>query len=296
VEALVSVGFGHGDVILETPVQGFPQAVNHTQERIAGFDTVADDPDAEKIVNIRRGFFPFPYFLIYRIEVFGPAGHFYADAHRVRFTLYIVLDFVKKFPAFPPFFGHNIFDLEVCLAVELLEGKILKLVFDPRNAQPSCQRGVDIQALLGGLFPFFSRPVAGFPHGPELVRQFDEYNPYILDHGKKHFTDVFRFLEGFVFCLEPRDPGSTFCEKGSVFSELLFNTGSGVLFQAVQNQGGCKGVRIEAQVRKDRSGPFGTGSAAVAAGPGKGSKDPFPVFFIEGRYFFFKYCDFVIPL
>ena len=52
VEALVVVGLGHGDVVLEPAFHGWPEVMDYSHQRVALGDCVADDPDSEDVEDL----------------------------------------------------------------------------------------------------------------------------------------------------------------------------------------------------------------------------------------------------
>jgi hypothetical protein len=63
-EAAVTVGFGHGDIVFKAAVQGFPEPVYQAKEGIAVVHGFTKYAEAEQIVEIARRFVPFTHFKV----------------------------------------------------------------------------------------------------------------------------------------------------------------------------------------------------------------------------------------
>ncbi len=80
----------------------------------------------------------------------------------------------------------------IALRFEIAERQLLKLVLDLAHPETVGDRRVDVAGLLCDLDTALVRQMVERPHVMETIRELDEDNADVVDHGEKHLADVFR--------------------------------------------------------------------------------------------------------
>ena len=72
VQALVAVGLGHGDVVLEPALDGHPELVHEAEQLVALAGGLAQHAQAQQVVDLLQRLAAPAHLLVDRVEVLGP--------------------------------------------------------------------------------------------------------------------------------------------------------------------------------------------------------------------------------
>ena len=140
--------------------------------------------------------------------------------------------------------------IEICFRIQVFERQILKLPFKCADAQPICQRSIDLEGFLR-LFPLFFRSfIAQRAHIVQAVRKLYKDDPNIRRHGKKHLSHAFRLGVLFRLKIEFLQFGDAIydlCNFRAEFRLDIFNAKSRIFWNIVQH-GGANADIIKAKL------------------------------------------------
>ncbi len=164
--------------------------MNHTQRGIAVLHGVHDDPNREKIIDLIHGLVLVHHLLVDAEKVLDAAvnsclnaGLLYGPGDVLGNLLDVVLPL--RFP-----FTDLLDQLVVNLRPQVPKRKIVQLYLDFADAETGRNRRIDVQRLLCNALLFLRRLVLERAHIVQTVRQLDQDDTDVLDHGQKHFAQI----------------------------------------------------------------------------------------------------------
>ena len=238
VQALVHIGLGGGDIVLEPAWNQVEKVMDVAQHVIAVRDGVHNDPEGVDVVQLVHPLALGLHFPVDGIDVLDAAIGGVVDAHGGKplgdlllngaheaFVLIFVLLEVGRY-------------LIVFLGSQIFEGGILQFPFDLLHTKPVGQGRVDVHGLLtlGNLL------LRGLVlHGADIMKpvgNLDEHHPDVLAHGHEHLPQIFHLglLRGGE--IRPGQLGDALHQFGNGGAEELLNflVGSVGVFNAVVEQ------------------------------------------------------------
>ena len=260
VDALVAVGLGRRDVVLEAARHGLVHVVYHAQRVVAVRDAVHDDAEGAKVEDA-----------VY-VQLLGEhlavdaVGVLYAPVDRgvyalvVHALLDLLFDLVHEDAQGVHARGEGVGYLLVALAVEVVEGAVLQLPFYLLHAEPVGDGSVDLHRL-GGLYELlFAALVVHGAHVVQAVGYLDEDDADVLRHGDEHLAQVLGLLLLVARVLHARQLG------GAELALDVVVRGGRVLYDVVQ-EGGDDGVLVQALLGDYLGGGDAVGDVGRAVAP-----------------------------
>ena len=195
VEALVAVGLGRGDVVLETAGQRVPQRVHRTERRVAVAHRVGDDAQGDEVVDVGELLALALHLEVDAPQVLGAARDLeVGEAHAAQLVgkgldglLGVALALVARVL-------HHAGDALVLLGLEVEEGEVLELPLDARDAEAVCERRIDVHRLVRLEDAAVGRQGHEGAHVVQAVGQLDDHDADVAAHGKEHLAEVERLL------------------------------------------------------------------------------------------------------
>ena len=251
VQGLVHPEPGLGDVVLEPPGHGLPQRVHHPDGRVAVADGVAQDPDADQVVDVVEVAALDDHLLVDRPVVLGPSLDRRTDLHGVQRRADVGADLGQIGVPRRGAIGHQPDDLVVALGMQDGEGQILQFPLDRRHAEPMCQRRNDFQGLGGFADLLLRRQEPHRAHVVQTVGHLDDQHPWVAGHRDDHLADGLglggRAQHDLV---EFGDPVDEMADLIAEFGGQRLQGVPGVLDGVVQ-QRGDQGGGVHAQLGQD---------------------------------------------
>ena len=149
VQALVAVGLGHGDVVLEAALYGFPLLVHKTEHGVAVLHVLDDDAEGHDVVHLVQGEGLCEHLFVDAVLVFDAAVHLTSQSVGRQeilkhgdglFDELLLDDLVILQP---------LGDLAVHVRPQILEAQILEITHDVVEAEAVGQGSIDVHGLLG---------------------------------------------------------------------------------------------------------------------------------------------------
>ena len=253
VQALVAVGLGGADIVLEAAQHRLVEIVDDAQHIVAVGDIVHDDPERVQVEDLVHGLVLGVHLAVDGVDVLDPAVNGAADALLVQPLLDALLDAGEEFLMGGGAGGQLVGDLLVADGVQIFQGGVLQLPFDALHAQTVRDGGVDLHGLQGLLLLLAGGLVGHGAHVVQPVADLDEDHPDVLGHGHEHLAQVLHLLLFLGGVLHPRQLGDPLHQIGHGDAEELgdpFVRDAGVL-DAVVEQGGNDGVGVQLQLGHD---------------------------------------------
>ncbi len=295
VQALVTVGLGHRDVVLEAPRNRRPHAVDDAQRVVAdpllaGFlgalllaalgsvDRLGrqDQANGQQIENLLQRLAFLLHLVVNAPEVLAAPGDvLFLDPFRQ-------LDVVGQLGAqlldglqdvgFPLFLAGAQAALQVAVGVgvEVLEAEVFEFPFDLPDAEPVGQRREDLQRLAGDALLLFRLHRGQGAHVVQSVGQLDDDDADIAGHGDQHLAQVLGLLVLQVGAQlgQFADLGLALHDPPHVRAELRLDHGEGHAFHVfyrVVEKARRDGVGVQAQLRQDVRHRHRMGDVRLAA-------------------------------
>ena len=271
VEALVAVGLGRGDVVLEAAGQRVPQGVDRAQGAVAVAHALQDDTQGDEVVDVGELLALALHLEVDAPQVLGAPGDLEAvEAHAAQLVgegldglLGVALALVARVL-------HHAGDALVLLGLEVEEAQVLELPLDRRDAEAVCERRVDVHGLVRLEDAAVGRQGRQGAHVVQAVGQLDDDDADVAAHGEEHLAQVQRLLGVHRVDLDGGELGDAVDELGHRLAEQaheVLERGGGVLHRVVQ-QRGADDVLVHVQVVRqdegDLDGVVDVGLAAAA--------------------------------
>ena len=253
VEALVHIGLGGGDIVLEAAGYRGVEVVDVPEDVVAVGDGVHDDPEGIEVVELVDRLVLGLHLAVDGVDMLDAACDGAVDAHALEPLGQAVLDPAHELQALGLMGVEVVHDAVVGLRLEVAEAQVLQLPFELLHTETVGQGRIDVHRLLGFGDLLRRRLVLHGAHIVEPVADLDEDHADVLGHGQEHLPQILHLL------LLGRGVGGTgqlcdaFDEGGDGGAEqggdLLI--GRGGVLQTVVEQGGQDGVGVEADLGHD---------------------------------------------
>ncbi len=253
VQALVHVGLGRGDIILEAPGDGLEHVVYYAQDIVTVGNGVDDHAEGAEIEDALHVELLGVHFAVYAVDVLDAAEDGGVDLLRCEAGLDLLLngahEGLKGGHAVVEILG----DLPVALRIEVLQREILELPFGALHAEAVRDGRVDLHRLqrLGALLLW--RLIGHRAHVVRAVGDLDEDDADVLGHGHEHLAQVLHllvFLAGVLHARQLGDALHDVRDGGAEFlGDIVMREGS-VLDHVVQ-QRRHDGVLVQTHVHRN---------------------------------------------
>ena len=247
VEALVSVGLGHGNIVFKAARHGLPQGVHQAEHGIAVPQFAHDDPEGDNIVHFVQGGALLLHLAVDTVSLLDAPEYPAGDAVALHDRLKLGDHFGYKLALHHLVFFEPVGDVGVHVGLEITEAEVLQFLLDAVQPQPVGQGSVNVHRFAGdGLLLVGLLELQG-AHVVLAVGQFDDRHPNVVRHGQNHLTNIFSL--GLLLGVEGHqaDLGHPVHDVGHLFAELrvqFLDGGAGILHGVVQ-QPGCYGVLVK---------------------------------------------------
>ena len=275
VDALVAVGLGGGDVVLEAASDDREGGVDGAEGGVAGVAARHDDAEGHDVGELLEGDVTALHLLPDgERRFFAPADAdgrgtvLGADADELAADL---LDDVGALAAEEVQAG---LDGVEGLGLELGEGEALQLGLDGVHADAFGERGIDLHGLAGdALAALGLLDVVQGPHVVQAVGEFDEQDADVLAHGQDELAEVLGLLGAVGLEFEPGQLGDAVDEAADGGAEDLVELGAGDagVFDDVVEQGGDDAGGVEPVAGEDVGDGEGVGYVGFAVVAGLGA-------------------------
>ena len=268
VQALVAIGLGDGDVVLETARHGLVELVQHAQGGVAIDRVGHHDPKAEEVVDLREARMLFTH-----LSVDGVGGFFAAaDAHLQAgvFKGLVHLAFHALHDVTPPPARalHRLVHRGMAPGVQVREAELLQLTVHLVQAQAVGNGRVDVQGFAGDA-PALGRRHGG--HGAHVVQpvgQLDQDHAHVARHGQQHLAKALglRLFTGAE--LQLVELGQAVHQFGRGCAKTLNQLGFGdaAVLHRVVHERRHDGLRVQAPARTQAGHRDGVGDVGLTAG------------------------------
>ena len=252
VEGLVHVGLGGGDIVLKAAQDGLIDVVDNPQHVVAVRHRVHQCPEGEEVVKLLHGLLLEVHLPVDAVGVLHPAVDGGVGDILLRQTgADLLLNPAHKLVVLDAVGGQLLRDLAVGHRVQVLQGQILQLPLDLRQAQTVGDGGVDLHGFKGLLLLLGRGLVLHGAHVVEPVGDLDEDHADIPTHGEEHLPEVLHLLLFHGGVLHPRQLGDPVHDvrhrHAEALGDVLVST-VGVL-HAVVKEGGDDGLAVQAHLR-----------------------------------------------
>ena len=172
-QGLIHVCLGHGNIVLKPHGQRTPYGMHCSKHCITISHRGHDDAHGNDIIEFFKGFGLGLHLFIDGVNMLGPPFNFRRNAQRRYFFLEHSDDacniFLSLFARRIQLMGH----IEICFRIQVFERQILKLPFKCADAQPICQRSIDLEGFpspFPAVFPEFYSPACAYcAGGPQAL-------------------------------------------------------------------------------------------------------------------------------
>ena len=268
VQALVAVGLGGGDVVLEPVGQRMVHVMDEAQRGVAFRDVVEDDAHGVDVVNFLKILLLHEHFAVDAVNALDPVadGGFLNAIFRQMGrdgVAYAVQEFIAVLI-------EQVFDVLIAHRVQIVQAAVLQLLLDGGHAQTVRDGRVDLHGLLGLVPALLFRPRIAGAHIVQTVAQFNDHDPHILAHGQQHFAQVFRLTVLHIGEVDLGQLGDAVHQQSHLAAEPaadLLDAHRGIL-RHIMHEGGGNALAVHTQLHEDlrhRQGMADIRLAAAAA-------------------------------
>ena len=269
VDALVHVGLGGGDIVLETAGNGLEHVVDDAQHVVAVGNGVHDHTEGAEVEDAVERQLLGIHLAVDAVDVLDAAEDGGMDPFLLEPDADLLLHAVHE--GFQ--FGHppvqRLGDFLVALRIEILQGEVLQLPLGALHAQPVRDGGVDFHGLQGLAALLLGRLIVHGTHVVEAVGDLDEDHADVLGHGQEHLAQVLHLLVFLAGVLDAGQLGDAFHDVGDGRTELPGDilVGEAGVFNHVVQQRGDDAVLVKAHICRNvrRGDAVGDIRAAVLA-------------------------------
>ena len=267
VEALVHVGLGHGDHVLEAPGQRLPERVDDAHRPVAVLHRVDHHAHRGEVVDLVELLALAGHLLVDRVEVLRPPDDLDAgDAHRLELAAEDAPGLLDERLAVGPALVDHLLDLAVAPRVQGREGEVLELPLEGVDAEPVRERRVDLERLLGLLDLLRLGHVRERAHVVQPVRELDDQHADVARHRDDQLAVVLGLVLLLAVEVDLRQLGDAVNQRGDLAAEEALDVveaGAGVLDGVVHQGGGDRGA-VEPEPGADARAAEGVGDERLA--------------------------------
>ncbi|EWG98915.1 hypothetical protein Q427_27910 [Halomonas sp. BC04] len=220
-QALVAIGLGNGDVVLEAPWHRLVEVVHHAEDAVTAVDVLGDDAKAEHIHDLGERLALVAHLLVDRQQVLLAADHRAVESLVVEALLQCVLDLADRRAPMPAGAGDSALDALGAHRMQRLEGEVLEFHPDGIDAQPAGDTGVDFEGLAGDTALLLGTQGAQGAHVVQAVGELDDDDPDISGHRQHHLLEVFGLGDRLVLEGDLGQLGDTIDQFRHRLAELL---------------------------------------------------------------------------
>ena len=253
-EGLVHILLGHGDIVFKPARNRGVHLMDHTQRRIAVLYRIHNNPHGKQVVNLVQRLLLVHHFLVNAEKMFRPAVNLGFNPRGLNMAFHIFHDVLHKSLALPLFQGNFFHQVIVDLRFQILQRQVIQFHLDLGNTKPLGDGRIDVHGFPGFFLLFRRRPVFGGPHIVKPVCQLYQYNPDILGHGQKHFSEILcLYLHLVRRIVQLAQLGHAVHNQFHFFAELFlqfFRRHDGI-FHHIVEQAGHNGLFVQFQVRQN---------------------------------------------
>ena len=194
VEALVHIGLGGADIVLEAAQNGLIQVVDDAQHIVAVGHRVHNDPEGEEVVYIVQRLVLGIHLAVDGVGVLHAPVNVAVDVGLPQAAGDLVVDGGHEAVILSGLFIQSLHDLPVADGIQIFQAQILQLPLHLLHSQPVGNGGIDLHGLEGLLLLLLRGLVLHGAHIVEPVGDFDEDHPDIFAHGHEHLPEVLHLL------------------------------------------------------------------------------------------------------
>ena len=250
VKALVTVGLGGGNIVLEAVGKRVVHIVDQAQGAVALGQRIQNDADRIDIIDLVEGLVLHDGLAVDAVNALDAAldgGPF--DAAFLQAALNDTRHPGKELLPRP--LAQHLADLVVAHGVEVMEAAVFQLLLHVQDAQAVGDGSVDLHGLAGLIPALLLRPSVTGAHIVQPVAELDDHDPDIPAHGQQHLAQVLGLQLLDVGELDLGQLGNTVHQQGHFLAEGGFQVvqrGGGILHHIVQQS--CRdalGIHAEVQ-------------------------------------------------
>ncbi len=273
VHALVHIGLGCGDIVLEAPGDGLEHIVDQAEHVIAVRDRAHDHAEGAEVEDPVHVQLLRVHLAVDGVDVFDAAEDRAVEPlglqPRLDLRLHAVHEGLQR--------GHlrvePVGDLLVALRVEVLQRQILQLPLGLLHAEAVGDGGVDLHRLKGLGALLLRRLIGHGAHVVQTVGDLDEDDADVLGHRHEHLAQILHLLLFLGRVLHARQLGDALHDVRDGRAEAVGNVGvghAGVLDHVMQQRRDDR-VLVQPKVNGDvrrRDAVRHVGRAVLAHLPG----------------------------
>ena len=253
VQALVPVGLGHGDVVLEAARNRLPLGMDEAEHGVAVAHVLDDGPEGEDVVHIVERQVLLGHLFIDAVDMLDAAPDRAFDLVGAEDALQLGDDLGDELALHHLIAFQPVGNLGVDVRMDVFEAESFQLQLDAVQAETVGEGHVDVHRLLRDALPLVRLLEIERPHVVHAVRQFDDGHPDVVRHGEDHLADVLGLLLLLAVEGHHADLGHAVHDVGDLFPELgidLFKRHLRVFHRVVQQPGGHR-VGVEPEFRQN---------------------------------------------
>ncbi len=250
VQALVAVGLGGGDIILEAVGQRVVHIVDEAQGAVALGQSIQNDADGIDIVDLIKGFVLHDGLAVDAVDALdSPLDGGTLDAALFQPLLDDRRHAGQELIAGP--LAEHLADLLVAHRVEVVQAAVFQLFLHIQDAQTVGDGGIDLHGLPGLVPALLLRPGVAGAHIVEPVAELDDHDADIPAHGQQHLAQVLGLQLLDVRELDLGQLGNTVHQQGHFLAKgggQVGQRGGGILHHIVE-QGGSDALTVHAEIQ-----------------------------------------------
>ena len=255
VQRLIAVRLRVGDVILEAVRDRPEHIVDQTKHAVAFVIGRDDHAHRVLVIDLVNGFVVYIDLFIDAVDALDAAVDLRRgdEILRLKALRDPLLDALDERLALLLFVVEQALDLRIGIRVKVIEREILKLLLHGCNAEPVCDRRIDVHGLKRRVMLLVDRAVLQGAHIVQAVGQLDDHDADVLRHCKQNLHDVFSLL---LLLGKGRHLGQL-CdavhEHGNVMAEALLHilSGRGGVLDNIVQQRRAERIRIHSELQQD---------------------------------------------
>ena len=250
VQALVAVGFGGGDIILEAVGQRVVHIVDEAQGAVALGQRIQNDADRIDIVDLVKGLVLHDGLAVDAVDALDAA----LDGRTLDAALFQpLLDDAghagQKLLARA--LAQHLADLVVAHGVQIVQAAVFQLFLHVQDAQAVGDGSIDLHRLAGLVAALLFGPGVAGAHVVQPVAELDDHHADVAAHSQQHLAQVLGLQLFDVGELDLGQLGDTIHQQGHFLAKgglQVVQSGGGVLDHIVEQSGG-DALGVHAQVQ-----------------------------------------------